>query len=66
MKLLLHGPYASGAWVDDPGGRYFADYDLLVLVSSERLADVGEFWLECERSLLFGKRSPDPTFPRLI
>jgi HEPN domain-containing protein len=53
LKLLLHGPYASGAWVDDPGGRYFADYDLLVLVSSERLADVGEFWLECERSLLF-------------
>lgn len=52
LKLLLHGPHASGAWVDDPSGRYFADYDFLVLVSSDRLADVGEFWLECEKKLL--------------
>lgn len=53
LKLVLHGPHASGAWVDDPSGRYFADYDFLVLVSSDRLADVGEFWLECEKKLLF-------------
>ncbi|RYG89110.1 MAG: HEPN domain-containing protein, partial [Alphaproteobacteria bacterium] len=53
LKLVLHGPHASGAWVDDPNGRYFADYDFLVLVSSDRLADVGEFWLECEKRLLF-------------
>lgn len=53
LKLVLHGPYASGAWVDDPSGRYFADYDFLVLVSGDRLADVGEFWLECEKKLLF-------------
>ncbi len=53
LKLVLHGPHASGGWVDDPAGRYFADYDFLVLVSSDRLADVGEFWLECEKKLLF-------------
>lgn len=53
LKLILHGPYASGAWVDDPTGRYFADYEFLVVVSSDRLADVGEFWLECEKKLLF-------------
>jgi len=53
FKLVLHGPHASGAWVDDPSGRYFADYDFLVLVSSDRLADVGKFWLECEKKLLF-------------
>lgn len=53
LKLVLHGPHASGAWVDDPSGRYFADYDFLVLVSSDRLADVGEFWLKCEKKLLF-------------
>lgn len=53
LKLVLHGPHASGAWVDDPSGRYFADYDVLVLVSSDRVADVGEFWLECEKKLLF-------------
>jgi uncharacterized protein len=53
LRLILHGPYATGAWVDDPAGIYFADYEMLVVVSSERLADVGEFWLECERKLLF-------------
>lgn len=53
VKLILHGPYASGAWVDDPTGAYFADYELLAVVSSDRLADVGEFWLECQRKLLF-------------
>lgn len=53
LKLVLHGPFASGTWVDDPTGRYFADYEFLVLVSSDRLADVGEFWLECEKKLLF-------------
>ncbi|MDI1328339.1 MAG: HEPN domain-containing protein [Brevundimonas sp.] len=53
LMLILHGPYASGAWVDDPAGIYFADYEMLAVVSSDRLADVGEFWLECERKLLF-------------
>lgn len=53
VKLVLHGSYASGAWVDDPSGRYFADYEFLILVSSDRLADVGEFWLECQKKLLF-------------
>ena len=53
LKIILHGPYASGAWFDDPAGAYFADYEFLVVVSSDRLADVGEFWSECERKLLF-------------
>lgn len=53
LKLILHGPYASGAWFDDPAGAYFADYEFLVVVSSEKLADVGEFWSECEKKLLF-------------
>lgn len=53
LRLILHGPYATGAWVDDPAGIYFADYEILAVVSSDRLADVGEFWLECERKLLF-------------
>lgn len=53
LRLILHGPYATGAWVDDPAGIYFADYEMLAVVSTERLADVGEFWLECERKLLF-------------
>jgi HEPN domain-containing protein len=53
LKLILHGAYTSGAWVDDPAGVYFADFEFLVVVSNDRLADVGEFWSDCERKLLF-------------
>ena len=33
-------------------GRYFSDYDLLIVVSHEDLADPGEFWAETEEQLL--------------
>lgn len=37
-----------GNWVDDPIGRYFSDFDLLVIVSHEDLTDVLEFWAKTE------------------
>lgn len=51
-KIILFGSYARGDWVEDPVGRYFSDYDLLVVVSHEDLADLGEFWRETEERLL--------------
>mgnify|MGYP001572331812 CR=1 FL=1 len=38
-KLVLYGSYARGDWVDDPVGGYASDYDILVVVNDERLAD---------------------------
>ena len=32
LKIILFGSYARGDWVEDPVGRYFSDYDLLVVV----------------------------------
>lgn len=52
LKIILFGSYARGDWVEDPVGRYFSDYDLLVVVSHEDLADPGEFWAETEELLL--------------
>jgi predicted nucleotidyltransferase/HEPN domain-containing protein len=52
LKIILFGSYARGDWVEDPIGRYFSDYDLLVVVSHEDLADPGEFWAETEERLL--------------
>ncbi len=52
LKIILFGSYARGDWVEDPVGRYFSDYDLLVVVSHEDLADPGEFWAETEERLL--------------
>lgn len=52
LKIILFGSYARGDWVEDPVGRYFSDYDLLVVVSDEKLTDVLEFWEEAEQRLL--------------
>ncbi len=50
-KLVLYGSYARGDWVDDPVGGYASDYDILVVVNDERLADF-EFWSAAEDRLM--------------
>ena len=52
LKIILFGSYARGDWVEDPVGRYFSDYDLLVVVADEKHADVLEFWETAEKRLL--------------
>src|ERR1044071_4060757 len=52
LKIILFGSYARGDWVEDPVGRYFSDYDLLVVVDREELTDVAEFWAKTEEALL--------------
>ena len=52
LKIILFGSYARGDWVEDPVGRYFSDFDLLVVVSHEDLTDVSEFWAKTEDRLL--------------
>lgn len=43
LKIILYGSYARGDWVEDPVGRYFSDFDILIIVDHEDLTD-GEFW----------------------
>jgi uncharacterized protein len=52
LKIILFGSYARGDWVEDPVGRYFSDFDLLVVVDREELTDVPEFWAKTEEKLL--------------
>lgn len=52
LKIILFGSYARGDWVEDPIGRYFSDYDLLIVVDHEDLADTVEFWDTAEQRLL--------------
>ena len=52
LKIVLFGSYARGDWVEDPVGRYFSDYDLLVMVDNDKLTDVLEFWETAEKRLL--------------
>ncbi|KRB82885.1 nucleotidyltransferase [Sphingomonas sp. Root710] len=52
LKIILFGSYARGDWVDDPIGRYFSDYDILIVVNHDDLADIPEFWLDTDARLL--------------
>ena len=52
LKIILFGSYARGDWVEDPVGRYFSDYDLLIVVDEERLTDVLDIWEAAEKRLL--------------
>jgi predicted nucleotidyltransferase/HEPN domain-containing protein len=52
LRIVLYGSYARGDWVEDPVGRYFSDYDLLVVVADAPHTDVIEFWEGAERALL--------------
>ncbi|QDX25212.1 HEPN domain-containing protein [Sphingomonas suaedae] len=44
LKVILYGSYARGDWVADPVGGYYSDYDILVVVSDERLTDTLDYW----------------------
>ncbi len=52
LKIILFGSYARGDWVEDPVGRYFSDYDLIVVVNHDDLTDIAEFWEKTESQLL--------------
>lgn len=52
LKIILFGSFARGDWVEDPVGRYFSDFDILVVVDHEDLTDVPEFWAKVEDRLL--------------
>lgn len=43
LKIILYGSYARGDWVHDPVGRYFSDFDILIVVDHEDLAD-SDIW----------------------
>jgi predicted nucleotidyltransferase/HEPN domain-containing protein len=52
LKIILFGSYARGDWVEDPKGRYFSDFDILVVVNHEDLTDLEKFWGGPDATLL--------------
>ncbi|MCW1430876.1 nucleotidyltransferase domain-containing protein [Novosphingobium sp. JCM 18896] len=52
FKIILFGSYARSDWVDDPVGGYHSDFDLLVVVSHEKLTDIAEYWYIAEDRML--------------
>ena len=50
--MILFGSYARGDWVADPIGGYYSDYDILVVVNHDELADTTAYWTGAEDHLL--------------
>jgi predicted nucleotidyltransferase/HEPN domain-containing protein len=54
LKIVLYGSYARGTWVDEPhtAKGYKSDYDLLIIVSDQRLTDRVKYWLKVDDRLM--------------
>lgn len=56
QKIILFGSYARHDWVDEPDNGYLSDYDLLVIVSHEKLTDIADYWWVAEDKILHDER----------
>ena len=61
LKIILFGSYARNDWVDEPENGYLSDFDLLVIVSHEKLTDIADYWWVAEDKIL-----RDPTIGRTV
>jgi len=60
-KIILFGSYARGDFVDAPETGYQSDFDILVVVSDEKLTDIADYWFETEEKILH-----DPSIGRIV
>lgn len=61
QKIILFGSYARNDWVDEPENRYLSDFDLLIIVSDEKLTDIAQYWWVAEDKILH-----DPAIGRTV
>ncbi len=61
LKIILFGSYARGDWVDEPENGYLSDFDLLVVVSHEKLTNIADYWWNSEDAIL-----RDPAIGRTV
>ena len=53
LKVILYGSHARGGWVDEPhtAKGYISDFDILIIVSDQRLTDRVQYWARAEETL---------------
>jgi predicted nucleotidyltransferase/HEPN domain-containing protein len=61
LKIILFGSYARTDWVDEPQNGYLSDFDLLIIVSHEKLTDIADYWWAAEDKILH-----DPAIGRTV
>lgn len=61
LKIILFESYARNDWVDEPENGYLSDFDLLIIVSHEKLTDIADYWWVAEDKIL-----RDPAIGRTV
>ncbi len=61
LKIILFGSYARDDWVDAPETGYQSDFDILVIVSHEKLTEISHYWYVAE-----DKIARDPAIGRIV
>ena len=61
LKIILFGSYSRNDWVDEPLNGYQSDFDLLIIVSHEKLTDIADYWYVAEDKIL-----RDPAIGRTV
>ena len=68
LKIILFGSFSRTDWVDEPQNGYQSDWDLLIIVSHEKLTDIADYWFIAEDKLLHDpqvKRTVNIIVPRV-
>jgi uncharacterized protein len=60
FKIILFGSFARGDWVEDRISGYKSDWDILIVVSHEKLTAIEDYWWEAEEKLLRDKKVKRP------
>lgn len=50
-KIILFGRYARDDFVDEPENSCLSDFNILIVVSDEKLTDITNFWYETEQRI---------------
>ena len=61
LKTILFGSYSRDDWVDAPDTGYQSDFDILVIVSHEKLTETAHYWHMAEDRI-----ERDPTIGRIV
>jgi HEPN domain-containing protein/predicted nucleotidyltransferase len=61
LKIILFGSYSRDDWVDAPQTGYQSDFDILVIVSHEKLTETAHYWHTAEDRI-----ERDPAIGRIV
>ena len=60
LKIVLFGSFARDNWCRRAADGYQSDWDILIIVSNEKLTPIENFWWEAEEKLLRDRRVKRP------